>query len=106
MDKEIVTSQSLMDDASTYYTNLVASGDWKTKISKHTQIIALITQISELKKEVNQVNTLTNTFTPTPASSGTGKYKQWRLKKIVNKEDCARWEELLLVQQRQVSFIC
>jgi hypothetical protein len=27
MDKEIVTSWSLMDDVSTYYTNLVASGD-------------------------------------------------------------------------------
>ena len=46
MDIEIVTSQSLMDDARTYYTNMVASGDWKTEV-KHTQIIALTTQISE-----------------------------------------------------------
>ena len=29
MDKEIVTPQSLMDDAGTYYTNLVGSGSWK-----------------------------------------------------------------------------
>jgi hypothetical protein len=28
MDKEIVTSQSLMDKAGTYFTNLVASGSW------------------------------------------------------------------------------
>ncbi len=35
MDKEKVTSQSLMTNASSYYTNLVASGDWKLKINKH-----------------------------------------------------------------------
>jgi hypothetical protein len=43
-----------MDDASTYYTNMVPSGDWKTEVNKHTQIIALTTQISGLKKEFNQ----------------------------------------------------
>jgi hypothetical protein len=41
MDKEKVSSQSLMNDASTYYTNLVTSGDWKTEVNKHAQIIAL-----------------------------------------------------------------
>ena len=42
MDKEIVTSQSLMDDLSMYNTNLVlASGDWKSKVIKHAQIIVL-----------------------------------------------------------------
>jgi hypothetical protein len=45
MDKEKVSSQSLMNDKSTYYTNLVASGDWKTEINKHAQIMALTTQI-------------------------------------------------------------
>jgi hypothetical protein len=35
IDKEIVTSQSLMDNASTYYINLVASNNWKTGIDKH-----------------------------------------------------------------------
>jgi len=43
MNKEIVTSQLLMDDASTYYTNMVASGDWKSEVNKHAQIIALTT---------------------------------------------------------------
>jgi hypothetical protein len=62
-----------MDDTSTYYTNIVASGDCKTKISKHTQI--------------NQVKTLTNTFTPTSASSVTGKFEQWHPENIDNKEE-------------------
>jgi hypothetical protein len=37
MDKENLSSQSFMDDASTYYTNVVASGDWKTDVNKHTR---------------------------------------------------------------------
>jgi hypothetical protein len=45
MDKEKVTLQSLMADASSYYTNLVASGDWKLETNKHAQIIALTMQI-------------------------------------------------------------
>ncbi len=91
MNKEIVTSQSLMDDASTYYTNLVASNNWKTGINKHAQIIALTTQVSDLKKEFSQVRSLANKFTPTPApctsGPGTNKFKQWRLEKIDNKEE-------------------
>ena len=46
MDKEKVTLQLLMADASSYYTNLVASGNWKLEANKHVQIIALITQIN------------------------------------------------------------
>jgi hypothetical protein len=76
-----------MDDASIYYTNLVASGDWKTEVSKHAQIIELTTQISELTKEVNQVKASANMFTPAPASSGTesNKFEQLHLKKIEHK---------------------
>ena len=56
MDKEKVTLLSLMAVASSYYTNLVASGDWKLEINKHVQIIALTTQILELKSsEISQV---------------------------------------------------
>jgi hypothetical protein len=89
MDKEIVTSQSLMDDASTYYTNLVASGNWKSEVSKHAQIIALMTQISELKQAVSQVMASTNTFTPTPAlsSPGPSKFEEWCLVKVDNMEE-------------------
>jgi hypothetical protein len=90
MDKEIVTFQSLMDDASTYYTNMVASGNWMTEVNKHTQIIALTTQISELRKEFHQAKALNNTFTPASASSGasSNKFEQWRLEKADNKEEC------------------
>jgi hypothetical protein len=89
MNKEIVTSQSLMDDASTYYTNMVASGDWKSEVNKHAQIIALTTQITELKKEFNEVKaakTITPS-TPTPSGSGSNKFEQWRLEKVDNKEE-------------------
>ncbi len=48
MYKENVTLQSLMADVSSYYTNLVASDDWKLEINKHAQIIALTTQVLEL----------------------------------------------------------
>ncbi len=59
MDKENVTSQSLMADASSYYTNLVASGNWKLEINKHAQIILITTQILELKSKISQVKTST-----------------------------------------------
>jgi hypothetical protein len=48
-----------MANASSYYTNLVASGNWKLEINKHAQIIALITQFLELKSEISQFNTST-----------------------------------------------
>ncbi len=57
MDKEKVTSQPLMADASSYYTNLVASGNWKLEANKHAQIIALTMQILELKHAMSQVKT-------------------------------------------------
>ena len=89
MNKEIVTSQSLMDDASTYYTNMVASGDWKSEVSKHAQIIALTTQITELKKEFNEVKAAKNITPsiPTPSGPGSNKFEQWRLEKVDNKEE-------------------
>jgi hypothetical protein len=59
MDKEKVTLQLLMADASSYYTNLVASGNWKLEANKHVQIIALTTQILELKHTMSQVKTST-----------------------------------------------
>ncbi len=67
----------------------MASGDQKTEVNKHAQIIAQTTQISELKKEFNQAKALNNTFTPAPASSGAGsnKFEQWHLEKVDNKEE-------------------
>jgi YHS domain-containing protein len=89
MNKEIVTSQSLMDDASTNYTNMVASGDWKSEVNKHAQIIALTTQITKLKKEFNKVKAVKNITpsTPTPSGPGSNKFEQWCLEKVDNKEE-------------------
>jgi hypothetical protein len=103
MDKEIVTSQSLMDDVCTYYNNLVATGDWKTEINKHTQIIALTTQMSELNKEFNHAKASNNTFTPASASSGPGsnKFEQWCLEKVDNKEEFS-----MIVKDRKTYYWC
>ncbi len=67
----------------------MASRDWKTEVNKHTQIIALTNQISELKKEFYQAKASNNTFTIAYASSGAGsnKFEQWRLEKVDNKEE-------------------
>jgi hypothetical protein len=86
MDKEYVTLQSLMANASSYYTNLVVSGNWKLEINKHAQIIALTTQILDLKSEISQVKTSTK------SSGDTGKvlcnkndnFQRWCLTKIDN----------------------
>ena len=51
MNKVCVTSQSLIDDALTYYVNLKNMGAWKIKLAHNSQIIVLTTQISELKTE-------------------------------------------------------
>jgi hypothetical protein len=73
-----------MDDASTYYTNLVASGNWKTEVNKHAQIVALNHSILELKKEVSQVKASATSITPAPAPTvpGSSKFKQWCLVKV------------------------
>ncbi len=95
MEKEKVSSQSLMDDASTYYTNLIASGNWKTEVNKHAQIIALTTQISELKKEVSHVKASATSITPalTPTVPGSSKFEQWRLVKVNNNEKFNKFEK-------------
>ncbi len=79
MDKEIVTSQLLMDEAGTYFTNLMASGFWKAEVSKHTQIIASTTQISELKNKFSKVKIAAkpNKKTLISGTDDTSKAKQW-----------------------------
>jgi hypothetical protein len=86
MDKEIVTALSLMDDASSFYINLFASGDWKNEVIKHAQIIALTTQISELKQEFSQVKSLAKSSNkePTPFSNQKLQFKNWHLTKVDN----------------------
>jgi hypothetical protein len=86
MDKEKVISQSLMADASSYYTNLVASGNWKLEINKHAQIIALTTQICELKMAMSQVKTSTKPSGDTNKilCNQNDAFQMWRLTKVEN----------------------
>jgi hypothetical protein len=91
MDKEIVTPQSLMDDAGTYYTNLVGSGSWKLESTKQAQIIAFTTQLSELKTEIHSLSKNASDKSKGSAlekSSSTaknyGNFEAWRLTKVNN----------------------
>ncbi len=94
MDKEIVTPQSLMDDAGTYYTNLVGSGTWKLELGKHAQIIALTTQLSKLKTELQSLtknaSDKSNSSAPKKSSSSAknyGNFEAWCLTKVNNGAD-------------------
>ena len=91
MDKEIVTPQSLMDDAGTYYTNLVGSGAWKLESGKHAQIIALTTQLSELKMELQSIaknasdkSKSTGQEKSSSSAKNYGNFEKWRLTKVNN----------------------
>ncbi len=91
MNKSVVTSQELMDDAAAYFINLKNTGAWKIEMSRNSQIIALATQLTELKTE----------FDASKASKGTPKldnskptggpvkyvFELWRLEKIDNKAE-------------------
>jgi hypothetical protein len=91
MNKSVVTSQELMDDAGAYYINLKNTGAWKIEMSRNSQIIALTTQLTELKTE----------FAASKASKDTPKlddgkppgdkvkytFNLWHLKKIDNKTE-------------------
>jgi len=91
MNKSVVTSQELMDDAGAYFINLKNTGAWKIEMSRNSQIIALTTQLTELKTE----------FAASKASKDTPKlddgkptgdkvkytFNLWHLKKIDNKAE-------------------
>jgi hypothetical protein len=55
MNKTHVTSQSLINDASAYYVNLKNMGAWKIEMACNSQIIALTTQLLELKTELSKL---------------------------------------------------
>jgi hypothetical protein len=56
MNKLVVTSQELIDDASAYFINLKNTGAWKIEMSRNSQIIALTTQLTELKAEMGKLS--------------------------------------------------
>ncbi len=58
MNKAKIRLRLLMDDAAAYYVNIKNTGQWKTEISRNTQIIALTTQISELETKVSKLLTI------------------------------------------------
>jgi hypothetical protein len=68
----------------------VASGSWKAEVSKQAQIIALTTQISELKNKFSKVKIVAkpNEKTLTPGTDDNSNMKpwdnfeQWRLMKV------------------------
>jgi hypothetical protein len=55
MNKMCVTLQSFIDDALAYYVNLKNTGAWKTEMSRNSQIIALNTQLLDLKTELSNL---------------------------------------------------
>ncbi len=57
MNKSFISSQDLIDDASAYYANFKNTGAWKIELSKNSQIIALTTQLSELKTKIAKIST-------------------------------------------------
>jgi hypothetical protein len=99
MNKAKITLQSLMDDAAAYYVNFKNTGQWKTEISRNTQIIALTMQISELETKVSKLLTIrapTGQSAPSSGSTrtngGTGTnpvytFELWHLENIKNKAE-------------------
>jgi len=89
MNKSIVTSQELMNDAAAYFVNLKNTGAWKIEISRNSQIIALTTQLTELKMEIGKLSAskgIPKLDDGKPAG-GPAKYifDLWRLEKVDNK---------------------
>ncbi len=89
MIKMCVTLQSLIDNALAYYVNLKNTGAWKTETSCNSQIIALTTQLLDLKTQLSNL-----VFNKAPLkqdknvpTSGKPRYvfELWRLDKVVNK---------------------
>ena len=91
MNKSVVTSQALMDDAAAYFINLKNTGAWKTEVSCNSQIIALTTQLTELKTEIGKLSAskATPKLDDGKPADGPAKYvfQLWRLEKIYNKAE-------------------
>jgi hypothetical protein len=97
MNKAKITSNSLTDDAAAYFVNLKNTGNWKTEISRNTQIIPLTMQISVLESKVSKLSTdRTSSGQSATPSGGTeastfnsDKYifELWHLQKVANKAE-------------------
>ena len=91
MNKSTVTLQELMDDASAYFINLKNTGAWKIEISRNSQIVALTTQLTELKTEIGKLSASKGTpkLDDGKPAGGSAKYvfDLWRLEKVDNKAE-------------------
>jgi hypothetical protein len=101
MNHENYTSAGLMHEASLYYLNLKFSGAWKMEINKHQQIIALTTQLSDMKSEIvmltnaskgggNGEGTSGGTLlvkTSDESQQKKGGFPLWRLEKVPSSAD-------------------
>ena len=91
MNKSVVTSQELMDDAAAYFINLKNTGSWKMELSRNSQIVALTTQLTELKTEMSKLSASKGTpkLDEGKPAGGSTKYvfELWRLEKVDNKAE-------------------
>jgi hypothetical protein len=96
MNKAKITPALLMDDAPAYFVNLKNTSNWRSEMSRNTQIIALTMKISELETKVSKLLHVTaptgHSTTPsggagTAGGAGTGNYafELWHLKKVDSK---------------------
>ncbi len=98
MKKAKITSNLLMDDAAAYFVNLKNTSNWKTEITRNTQIIAMTMQISELESKVFKLSTdstsngqsLTTRGGIGASAFNSDKYifELWCLEKVDNKAEC------------------
>jgi hypothetical protein len=80
----------LINNASAYYVNLKNTGAWKTKLSHNTQIIALTTQLSELKTEITKLSASKDPPKQNenlPPSGNKYVFELWRLEKVDKKAE-------------------
>ncbi len=91
MNKSVVTSQALMDDTAAYYINLKNTGAWKMEMSCNSQIIALTTQLTELKIELGKLSASKGTpkLDEGKPTGGPAKYsfELWRVKRVDDKAE-------------------
>jgi hypothetical protein len=89
MNKMRVTLQYLIDSNLAYYVNLKNTGAWKTEMSHNSQIIALTTQLLDLKTKFsnlvfNKAPLKQDKNVPTSGKPGYV-FELWRLEKVNNK---------------------
>jgi hypothetical protein len=80
-----------MTELSLLCLNLKSSGGWKIETNKHQQIIALTTQLNEMETKLTKLTPKVGgaplTKIPIDTQDMKGKFRLWRLKKVLNSEE-------------------